>query len=77
MPLNSYTVTHPKLCVKTVLADSLSTGPFERYFGKLAKICCKDRNSISSKNLESLYILAVLKETVMNITRAREILEKK
>ena len=73
--MNNYTITHPNLCVLIILiAFSLFTGSLEKSFSKLAKICYKDRNSVSLQNLENL--LAVLKEPAINFTRATEILEK-
>ena len=76
--LDNYTILHPKLSVliKILFAVSPSTGPLERSFSGLAKICYKDRNSIKSVNLENLYILAVLKNPKIDFKRAREILEK-
>ena len=43
-----------------MLSVSPATGPLERSYAKLAKICYKDRNVLQSKNIEILYLLAVL-----------------
>ena len=43
-----------------MLSVSPATGPLERSYAKLAKICYKDRNALQSKNIEILYLLAVL-----------------
>ena len=43
-----------------MLSVSPATGPLERSHAKLAKICYKDRNALQSKNIEILYLLAVL-----------------
>ena len=76
--LDNYTISHPNLSVliKILFGVSPSTGPLERSFSGLAKICYKDRNTIKSSNLETLYILAALKNPKIDFKRAREILEK-
>ena len=43
-----------------MLSVSPATGPLERSYAKLAKICYKDRNALHSKNVGILYLLAVL-----------------
>ena len=43
-----------------MLSVSPATGLLERSYAKLAKICYKDRNALQSKNIEILYLLAVL-----------------
>ena len=60
--LSNYEIQYPNLCelIVILLAISPSTGPLERSYSKLAKICYKDRNRISDVNLETLYLLAVL-----------------
>ena len=59
--LSNYEIQYPNLCeLIVILAISPSTGPLERSYSKLAKICFKDRNRISDVNLETLYLLAVL-----------------
>ena len=50
-----------------ILAASRSTRPLERSFSKSAEICYKDRNSISSQNLEKPVHTRSLKEPVINI----------
>ena len=76
--LDNYTISHPNLSVliKILFAVSPSTGPLERSFSGLAKICYKDRNVIKSSHLETLYILAALKNPEIDFKRAGEILEK-
>lgn len=46
--------------VLLLLSISPGTGPIERSFSKLAKICYKDRNSLTPSNLESVYMLATM-----------------
>ena len=60
----------------TLFAVSPSTGPLERSFSGLAKICYKDRNTLKSSNLETLYILAALKSPEIDFKGARELLKK-
>ena len=76
--LSNHTITHPDLCemVKILLAVAPSTGPLERSYSKLAKICYKDRNKILSKNLEILYLLSALNFPKIDYDKAISILEK-
>ena len=62
--LPQYTIAHPNICdlVRILLAVAPSTGPLERSYSKLAKICYKDRNQLLSANMEILYLLSTLKE---------------
>ena len=63
MIVSQYTISHPFLCemIKILLASASTTGPLERSYSKLAKICYKDRNKVLVKNLETLYLLSSLK----------------
>ena len=56
--------------MKILLAVLPFTGPLERSFSELAKVYYKDRNSISSQNLQNLYILAVLKEPAIQLPKS-------
>ena len=60
-----------------MLAITPGTGPLERSFSKLAKICYKDRNRLLSKNLELAYLLSCLNITADNalFEKARNILQ--
>ena len=60
--LNNHAIEYPNLCNLILLLLSISpgTGPLERSFSKLAKICYKDRNSIKADTLEALYLLSSL-----------------
>ena len=59
-----------------MLSVSPATGPLERSYAMLAKICYKDRNALHSKNVEILYLLAVLQiDNNEFFTKVREILE--
>ena len=51
------------------------TGPLERSFSKLAKICYKDRNRLLLKNLELAYLLSCLNITADNALFALSIIE--
>ena len=63
MIVSQYTISHPFLCemIIILLASASTTGPLERSYSKLAKICYKDRNKVLVKNLETLYLLSSLK----------------
>ena len=60
--LSIHSVTHPNLCtlVEIMFSVAMSTGPLERSYSKLAKICYKDRNRLLPEHLESLYLLSLL-----------------
>ena len=74
--LDNYIISHPKLCqLNIVCCSPIHLLPLEQSYSQLAKICFKDRNSLMSEHLETLYILGVLKNSVIGFTRAREILE--
>ena len=77
--LSNYEIQYPNLCelIVILLAISPSTGPLERSYSKLAKICYKDRNRISDVNLETLYLLAVLQIDKEDFfPQVRKLLEK-
>ena len=65
--------------ILALLTISPTTAALERSYSRLAKICYKDRNSISTKNLETNYLLACLgvKGEEELFSKAREILQKK
>ena len=75
----NYTVTHPNLCelVKISFSISLSTGPLERSYSKLAKICFKDRNRLTPEHLEILYLLSLLSDEDVDYDATIEIMEAK
>ena len=60
--LEEYSIEYPNLAdlVLILLSISPGTGPLERSFSTLAKICFKDRSSISVEVLEVLYLLSIL-----------------
>ena len=68
MTVNQHTISHPYLCemIKVLLASASTTGPLERLCSKLGKICYKDRNKVLVKNLETLYLLNLLKSCEFN-----------
>ena len=75
--IENHTITHPDVMelLKILLAVAPSTGPLERSYSKLAKICYKDRNQIAAKNLETLYLLSSLKDPNIDYSKAITILE--
>ena len=58
--ISEHAIEYPNLCdlVLLLLAVSPGTGPVERSFSKLAKICYKDRGSMKAGTLENLYLLS-------------------
>ena len=80
--LEEHSISYPNLAdlILIILAISPGTGPLERSFSKLAKICYNDRGSISSTVLETLYLLSTLsineKDDAL-FQKARELLQKK
>ena len=79
--LEEYSIECPNLAdlVFILLSISPGTGPLERSFSTLAKICFKDRSSISVEVLEVLYLLSILNvsDDEQLFEKAREILQKK
>ena len=76
--ISHHSITHPNICelIRILMSVCPSTGPLERSYSKLAKICYKDRNQLSSKNLETLYLLSLLKEYNIDYDKAIKLLEK-
>ena len=66
---------YPNICelITIMLSIAPATGLWERSYAKLAKICYKGRNELHSKNIEILYLLAVLQIN----NKVREILKTK
>ena len=60
--IEQYTIEYPNFTDLALILSSITpgTGPLERSFAKLAKICYKDRCNISSDVLEVLYLLSIL-----------------
>ena len=61
--VEEFAVEYPNCCelIMVLKAISSGTGPVERSFTKLTKICYKDRSGLSSEVLEVLYLLTTLK----------------
>ena len=80
--LEEHPISYPNLAdlILIIIAISPGTGPLERSFSKLTKICYKDRGCISSTVLETLYLLSTLsineKDDAL-FQKAREFLQKK
>ena len=73
-------ITHPHLCtlLQILLAVAPTTGPLERLYSQLAKLCYKDCNQLKPENTASQYILSALNEPVkMGFEGACSFLEKK
>ena len=58
--ISEHAIDYPNLCdmVMLLLAISPGTGPVERSFSKLAKICYKDRGNMNPSTMEILYLLS-------------------
>ena len=74
-------IEYPNLSDLVLILFSISpgTGPLERSFSPLAKICYKDRGNTAAENLETLYLLKTLKIEHNNqwFSETRELLQKK
>ena len=80
--LEEHSISYPNLAdlILIILTISPGTGPLERSFCKLAKICYNDRGCISSTVLETLYLLSTLSINEKNdavFQKARESFQKK
>ena len=60
--VGDYAIDYPNVCNLLLVLFSISpgTGPIERSFSKLAKICYKDRSNMKSSTLENLYLLSAM-----------------
>ena len=58
--ISQYAIDYPNICDLLLLLLSVSpgTGPVERSFSKLAKICYKDRGNMLPSTLQNLYLLS-------------------
>ena len=76
--ISLHTVTHPNIfeLIKLIIAIAGTTGPLERSYSKLAKICYKDRNQLTSPHFETLYLLSLLKDYQFDYNDAINELEK-
>ena len=79
--VSEYAIDYPNLrdLIILLLAISPGTGPVERSFSKLAKICYKDRGSIKAATLEILYLLSsmnIKEDDEEFLKRVREVLQK-
>ena len=80
--LEEHSISYPNLTdlILIILTISPGTGPLERNFCKLAKICYNDRGCISSTVLETLYLLSTLSINEKDdaiFQKTREFLQKK
>ena len=62
--LSLYAISHPNICklVKIIFSIAGNTGPLERSYSRLAKLCPKDRNKLSTSPMETQYIIGILKD---------------
>ena len=75
--LSFYSISHPDLCklVQIVFSVSGNAGPLERSYSRLAKLCYKDRNKLSTSHMSTQYIHSVLKDFAFNYSSAKELME--
>ena len=68
-----YSISHPNLykVVQIVFSVAGNTGPLERSYSRLAKLCYKDRNKLSTSHMSIQYIPSVLKDFAFNYTTAK------
>ena len=45
--------------INIVVSISPETGPLERSYSKLEKICKKDRNNLGARSVQNLWLLAI------------------
>ena len=71
--LSFYSISHPNLykVVQIVFSVAGNTGPLERSYSRLAKLCYKDRNKLSTSHMSIQYIPSVLKDFAFNYTSAK------
>lgn len=79
--VEEHAIEYPNLADLIILLLSISpgTGPVERSFSQLAKICYKDRNSMAEDTIEHLFLLAVMKvdeDDDQFISHARKVMQK-
>jgi hypothetical protein len=60
--VEEHSIQYPNLSdlILLLLAITPGTGPLERSFSPLAKICYKDRGNTEAQNLETLYMFKTL-----------------
>ena len=75
--ISNHKITYPNLTelVKILFSIAPLTGPLERSYSKLAKICYKDRNRLTSEHLETLYLLSLLKDEKVDYDKATKYME--
>ena len=79
MEQHGYLCTEPFQLVVILFSISPGTGPLERSYSKLERICKKNRNHLEAKAIESLWLLAIyqLKDYDNLFDGARNVLTKK
>lgn len=80
MIVEEHAIEYPNLADLIILLLSISpgTGPVERSFSQLAKICYKDRNSMAEDTIENLFLLAAMKvdeDDDQFISHARKVMQ--
>ena len=77
MVSSNYAISHPNLIrlVSIIFTVPGNTGPLERSYSKLAKICYKDRSHLLVKNIETQYLLSMLNKYEFDYGKARQFLE--
>ena len=71
-----YSISHPNLCkvVQIVFIVAGNTRRLERLYSRLAKLCYKDHNNLSTSHMSNQNILCVLKNFAFNYTSVRELM---
>ena len=62
--LSLYAISHPNICklVEIIFSITGNTGPLERSYSLLAKLCPKDGNKLSTPSMETRYIIGIAKD---------------
>ena len=75
--LSLYAISYPNICklVEIIFSIAGNTGPLERSYSRLAKLCPKDRNKLSTPPMETQYIIGIVKDWDFDYESVRKIME--
>ena len=75
--LSLYAISHPNICrvVEIIFSIAGNTGPLKRSYSRLAKLCCKDGNKLSTSPMETRCIIGIVKDWDFDYESANKIME--
>ena len=75
--LSLYAISHPQICklVEIIFSFAGNTSLLEKSYSRLAKMCPKDGNKLSTSPMETRYIIEIAKDWDFDYESARKILE--